>query len=129
MNCLIRLNVGIERSYNIRLYYEVRVVGVKSGDMGTAYTVSFKTRGRYAEYGIAHCCSHHTLIHRTIFQCSPIDWERTKRLMTGSLLCISPDNFKTLLWATVDQRDLKELSRGRIQIKYVAVLPSRVLNC
>mmetsp|Transcript_38839 Transcript_38839/g.91391 ORF Transcript_38839/g.91391 Transcript_38839/m.91391 type:complete len:1568 (+) Transcript_38839:638-5341(+) len=34
-----------------------------------------------------------------------INWEKTKQLMYGSLLCLSDDNFDTLIWATVWRRD------------------------
>lgn len=45
----------------------------------------------------------------------PIQWDRTKRLLYGSLLCLSPDNFhSTLLWATVENRDLELLTNKRM---------------
>jgi hypothetical protein len=47
-----------------------------------------------------------------------IDWEKTKRLLTGSLLCISKDGFRTLLWATVEKRDLMALKNQTIEIRF-----------
>ena len=38
-----------------------------------------------------------------------VRWENSKRLIFGSLLCLSKDNFETFIFATVEERDLKEL--------------------
>ena len=41
-----------------------------------------------------------------------INWARSKRLMTGALLCLSGDDFASdLLWATVASRDDKMLAK------------------
>lgn len=43
---------------------------------------------------------------------SKINWARSKRLMPGSLLCLSCDNFAAdLLWATVADRDETKLAQ------------------
>ncbi len=43
-----------------------------------------------------------------------INWARSKRLMTGALLCLSGDNFTSdLLWAVVANRDPKILAKVR----------------
>jgi len=56
-------------------------------------------------------CSREGIIYRLSFQIDcDVAWNRTKRLMYGSLLCLSPDNFETLLWVTVASRDLDLLT-------------------
>mgnify|MGYP001030771146 CR=1 FL=1 len=41
-----------------------------------------------------------------------INWARSKRLMPGSLLCLSSDSYASdLLWATVADRDEKKLTQ------------------
>ena len=47
------------------------------------------------------------------------NWEHSKRLIFGSLLCLSPDNFQCkALLATVSNRDPKELKYGRLQVLF-----------
>ena len=46
-------------------------------------------------------------------------WAQSKRLLFGSLLCLSKDNFETMLFATVADRDPKEMAKGRIHIKFI----------
>ncbi|KAJ8272642.1 hypothetical protein GJAV_G00091700 [Gymnothorax javanicus] len=41
-----------------------------------------------------------------------VKWESSKRLLFGALVCLSMDNFKTMLFATVANRDVKELQEG-----------------
>ena len=43
-----------------------------------------------------------------------INWETSKRLLHGSLLCLSSDNFSSLHLFTVSQRFADQLSRGRV---------------
>ena len=46
-------------------------------------------------------------------------WAQSKWLLFGSFLCLSKDNFETMLFATVADRDPKELGKGRIHIQFV----------
>jgi len=39
--------------------------------------------------------------------------------MFGSLVCLSSDNFQSLHWATVSDRDDKDLGKGHIQIMFI----------
>ncbi|XP_064610398.1 NFX1-type zinc finger-containing protein 1-like [Liolophura sinensis] len=48
-----------------------------------------------------------------------VRWQASKRLIYGSLLCLSPDNFQTLLFATVINRDLKDLVDGFVDIRFL----------
>ena len=46
-------------------------------------------------------------------------WGNSKRLLFGSFLCLSNDNFKTMFFATVSGRDLEQLKNGRIDIQFL----------
>ncbi|XP_041041003.1 NFX1-type zinc finger-containing protein 1-like isoform X2 [Carcharodon carcharias] len=41
-----------------------------------------------------------------------VRWESSKRLLFGSFLCLSKDNFETMLFATVANRSIEELRKG-----------------
>ncbi|XP_068745884.1 NFX1-type zinc finger-containing protein 1-like isoform X4 [Montipora capricornis] len=49
-----------------------------------------------------------------------LEWENSKRLTYGSLLCLSKDNFKTFVFASVAERMLQDVRRGVIQIRVVS---------
>eukprot|EP01114_Cavostelium_apophysatum_P012330 TRINITY_DN2745_c0_g1_i2.p1 TRINITY_DN2745_c0_g1~~TRINITY_DN2745_c0_g1_i2.p1 ORF type:complete len:1671 (+),score=513.90 TRINITY_DN2745_c0_g1_i2:432-5444(+) len=81
-------------SRDIRIYHDVNIKGIQCGRQGIVYRVAFR------------------------LDCD-VQWERSKRLMYGSLLCLSCDDFKTLLWATVANRDSALLtSSSQIDIKF-----------
>lgn len=81
------------------------------------------------------------IVHRISFQVgsgsgkrkveAQVDWRRSQRLLYGSLLCLSPDHFRTLIWATVANRDISLLNTAQeIDIKFtddssVALDPSQ----
>ena len=70
---------------------------------------------------ISSVCNSSGLCKRVSFSCSGfkrIRWESSKRLLFGSLVCLSIDNFDTLLFATVGNRDLKDLKRGLVDLKF-----------
>ena len=48
---------------------------------------------------------------------SHIKWDRSKRFTYGSLLCLMDDNFSTILFATVTERDVDKLRDGILVIK------------
>ena len=43
-----------------------------------------------------------------------VRWENSKRLIFGSLMCLSKDKFESFVFATVANRDLKELKQVRL---------------
>ncbi len=47
-----------------------------------------------------------------------VNWEHSRRLIFGSLLCLSQDNFNTIFFATVTKRDPKLLKDGHLTIKF-----------
>ncbi|ELU11073.1 hypothetical protein CAPTEDRAFT_190733, partial [Capitella teleta] len=65
-------------------------------------------------------CGRYGIVYRLTFDVTTlkrVNWEHSKRLITGSLICLSADNFKTILFAVVCERDAKELSCGHILIE------------
>ncbi|KAM8916847.1 NFX1-type zinc finger-containing protein 1 isoform 1-T2 [Spinachia spinachia] len=47
-----------------------------------------------------------------------VNWENSKRLIYGSLVCLSCDNFQSFLYATVSERDPKTLKKGLVTIAF-----------
>lgn len=70
---------------------------------------------------ISPICDNHGLCRRISFYCPgmhKIRWESSKHLIYGSLLCLSADNFQTLWFATVSNRDLKNIRKGLLDVKF-----------
>ena len=62
------------------------------------------------------------IIYQMQFDVSRFDtrrWAHSKRLLFGSFLCLSKDNFETMLFATVSNRDPDELRKGKIDIRFL----------
>ena len=81
---------------DIRIYPSVQVISPVCGDNGLCHVLHFDVSG-----GLAR-----------------VRWQSTKRLIFGSLLCLSPDNFTTFYFATVAHRDPKELAQGLIHVRF-----------
>ena len=47
-----------------------------------------------------------------------VKWERSKRLNFGSLVCLSSDEFSSLVFATVENRDANGLSIGELDVRF-----------
>lgn len=45
-----------------------------------------------------------------------VRWENSKRLLYGSLVCLSMDNFESFLFAIVNDRDPKLLKEGKVDL-------------
>jgi hypothetical protein len=62
------------------------------------------------------------LCHEIKFDTRPFKgyrWEHSKRLIFGSLLCLSPDHFhKKIYFATVSNRDPRKLPRGYLEVMF-----------
>ncbi|KAM3921700.1 NFX1-type zinc finger-containing protein 1 [Leptodactylus fuscus] len=80
---------------DIRIYFDTRVVVPMCTSTGIIYKVQFDT---------------------TPFK--RIRWQNSKRLIYGSLVCLSQDNFETFLFAMVSNRDPKELEQGEVQLQF-----------
>ncbi|CAL8380634.1 unnamed protein product [Boreogadus saida] len=64
-------------------------------------------------------CTRSGLAYVIKFDVKPLKfvrWESSKRLLYGSLLCMSCDNFESILFATISERELKDLKKGIIQV-------------
>ena len=86
-----------QRKQSMKNYRSVRIIGKElAADSGITYQVKIDVSG---------------------FNTSR--WSDSKRLLYGSFLCISKDNFKTMLFATVSKREPEELKKGRIDIQFI----------
>jgi hypothetical protein len=65
-------------------------------------------------------CTSKGVAHKIRFDVSKmryVSWENSKRLIYGSLLCLSKDKFETFILATVEERkayELREVIVGRV---------------
>ncbi|XP_051562536.1 NFX1-type zinc finger-containing protein 1-like [Myxocyprinus asiaticus] len=78
---------------DIRVYFDTQLVVPLCTPTGIAYKVQFDPRPLQF-----------------------VRWENSKRLIYGSLVCLSMDNFKTFLFATVADRDPKLLTQGQVHL-------------
>ncbi|KAK1901087.1 NFX1-type zinc finger-containing protein 1 [Dissostichus eleginoides] len=68
-------------------------------------------------------CTHNGIAYIVQFDIQPLKfvrWENSKRLIFGSLVCLSCDDFESFLLATVSDRHPKELAKGQVQIAFTA---------
>ncbi|KAH3744627.1 hypothetical protein Pelo_13974 [Pelomyxa schiedti] len=113
-DCIAPLREGIQeyikkqtKSRDLRIYHNVQLQGIQCCKAGVFYRISFRLESEKAT--------------------TKIVWERSKRLMFGSLLCLSNDSFNTLIWATVANRDPQLLSTQQlIDIKFPSGYESMV---
>ncbi|XP_073534653.1 NFX1-type zinc finger-containing protein 1-like isoform X2 [Phyllobates terribilis] len=64
-------------------------------------------------------CTHAGIVHEVHFSTKNLKhvrWEISKRLLYGSLICLSNDNFKNMLLATVADRKVSDLQKGVIAL-------------
>ncbi|XP_035244459.1 NFX1-type zinc finger-containing protein 1, partial [Anguilla anguilla] len=84
-----------KRFDDIRVYFETRLLVPLCTPTGTAYKVQFDpTPLKF------------------------VRWQNSKRLLYGSLVCMSQDNFETFLFATVSDRDPADLQKGQVQLSF-----------
>ncbi|XP_051489082.1 NFX1-type zinc finger-containing protein 1 isoform X2 [Apus apus] len=68
---------------------------------------------------IAPLCSPTGIVYKVQFDIKPLKfvrWQNSKRLLYGSLVCMSKDHFETCLFATVSNRDNADLACGIVQL-------------
>ena len=67
-------------------------------------------------------CTHNGLCYRLSFELPPstrVNWASSRRLMFGSLLCLSSDRFVNhFMFATVDQREKENLKFGVVDVLF-----------
>lgn len=78
---------------DIRIYFNTRIITPMCSSSGIVYKVQFDTKP--LKY---------------------VRWQNSKRLLYGSLVCMSKDNFETFLFATVSNREQEDLRRGIVQL-------------
>ncbi|NXG51676.1 ZNFX1 protein, partial [Psilopogon haemacephalus] len=64
-------------------------------------------------------CTPSGVAYKVQFDVKPLKfvrWQNSKRLLYGSLICMSKDQFETFLFATVSNRDSRELAHGTVQL-------------
>ncbi|XP_015334920.1 NFX1-type zinc finger-containing protein 1 [Marmota marmota marmota] len=78
---------------DIRIYFDTRIITPVCSSSGIVYKVQFDTK-----------------------PLKFVRWQNSKRLLYGSLVCMSKDNFETFLFATVSNREHEDLCRGIVQL-------------
>ena len=61
------------------------------------------------------CYSLHFELHS---HAQKYNWEHSKRLLYGSLVCLSPDEFQTVIFATIANRKLEKLAEGMVEVQF-----------
>ncbi|XP_063329532.1 NFX1-type zinc finger-containing protein 1 [Pelmatolapia mariae] len=84
-----------KRFDDIRIYFDAQLVVPKCTHTGIAYIVQFDAQ-----------------------PLKFVRWQNSKRLLYGSLVCLSCDNFESFLFATVSDRDPEHLQKGQVQITF-----------
>eukprot|EP01114_Cavostelium_apophysatum_P013928 TRINITY_DN3479_c0_g1_i5.p1 TRINITY_DN3479_c0_g1~~TRINITY_DN3479_c0_g1_i5.p1 ORF type:complete len:1573 (+),score=432.49 TRINITY_DN3479_c0_g1_i5:735-5453(+) len=101
LNGIASYRAGLHEEHDLPLYFNVRarkVTVLRSGAI--AFQISFQTNRK------------------------KMNWNTSKRLTIGSLLCLTPDQadvketFKTCIFATVADRELEDLNKGILVIDF-----------
>ena len=80
-----------DRLLDVRVYENVRILNPEFTSNGVAYKIRFD-----------------------ISRFRGVQWENSKRLIFGSLLCLSKDNFESFAFATVANREPQDIVRVSI---------------
>ncbi|NXU40378.1 ZNFX1 protein, partial [Drymodes brunneopygia] len=90
-------NLTKKKFDDIRIYFNAQIIAPRCTSTGIAYKVQFDTKPlRY------------------------VHWQNSKRLLYGSLVCMSQDDFETFLFATVSNRNAAELVNGIVELCFDA---------
>ena len=84
------------RNQSMKCYQGVRIVGKEFTPSGVIYKVQLQD-SKFSKAILAH----------------------SKRLIFGSFVCLSKDNFQTMLFATVANRDPEDVEAGKLDIRFV----------
>ena len=66
-------------------------------------------------------CSNNVVALRVQFdvsRLSRVNWATSKRLIYGSMVCLSKDDFQTAFFATVHERDDQKLAKGEVSLRF-----------
>ncbi|NWY73157.1 ZNFX1 protein, partial [Erithacus rubecula] len=90
-------NLRKKRFDDVRIYFDARIIAPRCTSTGISYKVEFDTKPlRF------------------------VQWQNSKRLLYGSLVCMSQDHFETFLFATVANRNAEELANGIVELCFDA---------
>ena len=67
-------------------------------------------------------------VHFDVTRFQRMNWEHSKRLIFGSLLCLSDDDFYTIFLATVVKRDAKLLKDGLVTVQFESDVLEKILK-
>lgn len=114
---------------DIRVYFDTKLVVPKCTFSGMAYIIKFDVQpfkvgwswmDLAVYYNLKSCI--HAYITRTLISLpsapQSVIWENSKRLIYGSLVCLSCDNFQSFLYATVSEREPKSLKKGLVTVAF-----------
>lgn len=85
------------RAKDVSAYFGVTVLSAVYSEKGRLYRIRFDQS------------------HRTVKR---VNWDRSKRLKYGSLLCLSSDDFNSFVLATVQNRDANGLKVGELEVRF-----------
>lgn len=85
-----------DRSYDLSMYEDVKVIGPGFTKSGLIHRIQFRPFVTRKEF-----------------------WQHSKRVLFGSLLCLSKDQFKTMIFATVADRKPEDLAKGFIDVRFI----------
>lgn len=80
---------------DVRIYTNLRIIAPTCGESGLTHVLQFDVSGL-----------------------GKVRWHSTKRLIFGSLICLSPDNFTTFFFATVVNREPAQLEKGLVTVRF-----------
>lgn len=87
--------VGRKRQTDIRMYENVEILRPLCSKQGVRHVIRFDNT-----------------------KLATIRWESSRRLLYGSLLCLSLDDFQTMLFATVTERKVTDLQNGIVEVQF-----------
>ena len=82
-------------SSDLRMYYDVHILGIVATPGGTDHVLKFDTS-----------------------KLKTVKWDFSKRLIFGSLVCLSKDGFETMAMATISNRDAKALRYDHVNVNF-----------
>ena len=83
-----------KKNQDVRIYHNVKLISPYCADIGISHVLQFDVSKLQ------------------------VRWQSSKRLIYGSLLCLSHDNFKTIVFATVTNRSVEELQKGLVHVRF-----------
>ena len=95
----------VKRTDDVSVYHDVTVLHPVCNRKGQVYRIRFNPS--------------HPKVKR-------VNWERSKRLKFGTLVCLSSDEFNTLFFATVENRRPEGLSVGELDVRFENVTKEEI---